>query len=131
MRPIENESPRKVLLDRRRVLKLSTHEVAQRASMDDSTYWRIETGRSPVPLVDTAMAIAKALDMSCTDMFATLGWLPPDELPTINPYLRIKYEQLPPEAFYQIEGYLSALHERYGVSFEIAHYEPLQSEKDS
>ncbi|MFI6169046.1 helix-turn-helix domain-containing protein [Nocardia sp. NPDC051052] len=109
---------RQILTERRQALKLSMHDVARRASMEDTTYWRIETGRSATPQVDNAMAIAKALDMSCTDMFATLGWLPADELPSISPYLQAKYGQLPPEAFHRIEGYLVAQCELYGVSFE-------------
>ncbi|MGW4842750.1 helix-turn-helix transcriptional regulator [Nocardia brasiliensis] len=106
-------------MDRREALQLSTQEVADRAGMDHVTYWRIESGRTATPQVDKAIAIAKALDISCMDMFASLGWLPSDELPSITPYLQSKFGKLPPKAHYRIEGYVLAQCEQYGVSFEL------------
>ncbi|WP_280351514.1 helix-turn-helix domain-containing protein [Nocardia abscessus] len=113
----------RTLIERRRVLKLSAHDVAERAAIDDSTYWRIESGETVSPPLDTIDSIAKALDMSTLDAFACLGWIPSNELPTIRPYLEVKYTQLPPEALYRIEGYLSAMCELYGVSFELDPHE--------
>ena len=131
MKSKEIQSVRQVLADRREALQLSTHDVAKRASLDHATYWRIETGQIANPHVDKVMAIAKALDMSCTDAFAALGWLPADELPSITPYLQLKYGKLPGKAHYRIEGYLLAQCERYGVSFELDHYESPPSGRDS
>ncbi|MGV9679315.1 helix-turn-helix domain-containing protein [Nocardia sp. NPDC003482] len=106
------------------MLHLSSKEVAKRAALDHTTYWRIETGVVTKPQVENIAAIARALDLSCTDLFALLGWLPSDELPSISPYLQARYGDLPPEAHQRIRGYLVALTEQYGVSFDIDPYDP-------
>ncbi|MFF0492858.1 helix-turn-helix domain-containing protein [Nocardia sp. NPDC004068] len=113
-----------ILAERRRVLNLSSKEVAKRAKLDYTTYWRIETGVVAKPQVENITAIARALNLSCTDLFALLGWLPSDELPSISPYLQTRYSELPVEAHQRIRGYLVALTEQYGVSFDIDPYDP-------
>ncbi|MEU4706747.1 helix-turn-helix transcriptional regulator [Nocardia salmonicida] len=118
-----------ILAEQRRILKLSSKEVAIRAQLDHSTYWRIETGMVHRPQAENIMAIARALDLSCTDLFALLGWLPSDELPSISPYLQTRYSELPTEAHQRIRGYLVALTEQYGVPFDLDPYEPSEHKR--
>ncbi|MFI6168926.1 helix-turn-helix transcriptional regulator [Nocardia sp. NPDC051052] len=131
MKSKENEALRKVLSERRQALGISTYEVAKRAAMRDSTYWRIETGASASPRVEKLLTIARVLNISCTDMFTSIGWLPSGELPSLLPYMRTKYCELPPAAFEEIEVYFAGLTEHYGVSFEIDAYESPRSGSDS
>ncbi|PPJ23148.1 XRE family transcriptional regulator [Nocardia nova] len=113
-----------VLVERRQVLHLSSQQVAKRANLDHTTYWRIETGTVAKPQVENITAIARALDLSCADLFVLLGWLPSADLPTISPYLQARYSELPAEAHQRIRGYLVALSEQYGVSFDLDPYNP-------
>ncbi|WP_235886952.1 helix-turn-helix domain-containing protein [Mycobacteroides chelonae] len=99
----------------REALGLSANEVARRAGMHPSTYWRIETGQIPKPDADSLTAIATALDIPASDLFAASGWLPDSELPSLRPYLRTKYH-LPPEAVSKLEASVKAIAGEYGIS---------------
>lgn len=104
-----------VLLLSREALGISANEVARRAGIHPSTYWRIETGQIPKPDADSLTAIAAALDIPAADLFATSGWLPDKELPSLRPYLRTKYH-LPPEALTKLEVSVKAIAGEYGIS---------------
>ncbi|WP_235657997.1 helix-turn-helix domain-containing protein [Mycobacteroides abscessus] len=100
---------------RRESLGLSANEVARRANIYPSTYWRIETGQVPKPDTDSLLTIAAALDIPTADLFAASGWLPDSELPSLRPYLRTKYH-LPPEALSKLEASVKAIAGEYGIS---------------
>lgn len=44
----------------------------------------------------------------------------PDELPAIQPYLRAKYSQLPPEAVRDIEAHFETVAREHGIRFDPA-----------
>jgi len=92
---------------------LSVNEVARRAKVDPGTAWRIEQGMIPTPRAESLIAIGKVLDIPPADLFATVGWLSPDELPTVGPYLRTKYDHLPDEAIEEAEKYIADVLQRY------------------
>jgi len=97
---------------------LSVNEVARRADVDPATVWRIEQGMIPTPKAESLLAIGRVLGIPSVDLFAIVGWIPSDELPTIGPYLHAKYHQLPPEALQEIEAQFEAVAGKYGVTFD-------------
>lgn len=76
----------------------------------------LEAGRNLSPQPDTLKAIARALDLPISDLFVTADWLPADELPTLKPYLRAKYQDLDEQAIADIEAYANQRAKRHGGS---------------
>src|ERR1700758_5362681 len=87
-----------LLAKKRKEAGLSINEVGRRAGVDVVTFWRIEQGMIPTPKAESLLAIGKVLGIPSSDLFAIVGWIPSGELPSIGPYLRAKYNHLPPEA---------------------------------
>lgn len=98
--------------ERREALGLSARELARRADIADVI--RIEQGQIASPRTDTLKAIADVLDVPLSDLLAIGQYLPEDELPTIAPYLRAKYD-LPDEALADIEHYFTYVAKRHGI----------------
>ena len=96
---------------------LSTAEVARRAGVDVGTVWRIEQGQIANPRPESLQAIGEVLGIPASDLFAVAGWVPSKELPTIHPYLRTKYRELPADAMEEIEAHFAAVAKRHGISF--------------
>lgn len=107
-----------LLVSKRAAAGLSAAEVARRAGVDVGTVWRIERGMIASPKAKTLQAIGKVLGIPANDLFEIAPWATPDELPTIRPYLRTKYRQLPPEAMQEIEAHFADLAEKYGITFD-------------
>jgi transcriptional regulator with XRE-family HTH domain len=93
---------------------LTAREVARRAGVDVGTVTRIELGQIARPTPDSVTAIGAVLGVSAADLFAAADWLPREELPTLRPYLRAKYRELPDEAVAEVEALLNRYTERYG-----------------
>ncbi|PEG33321.1 transcriptional regulator [Mycolicibacterium agri] len=106
-----------LLVSKRVAAGLSSAEVARRAGVDKATISRLERGIAS-PKAGSLQAIGDVLGIPASDLFAIAGWVPPKELPTIKPYLRTKYRQLPPEAMQEIEAHFAELAKKYGVSFD-------------
>ena len=107
-----------LLTKKRNERGLSVNEVARRAGVDPGTAWRIEQGLIPTPKAESLKAIGKVLDIPAIDLFAIVGWIPSGELPSIGPYLRAKYGQLPEEALQDMEAYADILVRRHDVSLQ-------------
>ena len=102
---------------RRESLGLTPYAVAKQAGIARSTYVRLETGHISDPRTENLQAIADALDMPATDLYALAGRLPGRELPTLRPYLRTKYS-LTDEAVRDIEATFQGIADRYGIDFD-------------
>jgi transcriptional regulator with XRE-family HTH domain len=76
---------------------------------------RLERGEILTPQPDTLKALATALDLSVTDLFALAEWLPERELPNFRPYLRAKYKELPEEAVAEMEAFFERLAKKHGM----------------
>jgi transcriptional regulator with XRE-family HTH domain len=74
----------------------------------------LERGEILAPQPDTLRVIAAALNTPVTDLFTVAGWLPPNELPTLRPYLRAKYAELDDAAIDDLERYADSLATRSG-----------------
>ena len=98
----------------REAQKLSTRQVAERAGVDMSTVVRIENGAFATPRLETVKALAEALDIPISNVYALAQYVAPTELPSFQPYLRAKYGKLPPEAVDELERSFERLAKRYG-----------------
>lgn len=107
-----------LLANKRKESDLSVNEVARRASVDPGTAWRIEQGLIASPKAESLKAIGKVLGIPAIDLFAIVGWIPSGELPSIGPYLRAKYRQLPDEALQEIETHFAEVVRKYDVTFD-------------
>jgi len=95
---------------------LSARDLARRSGVPDSTIIRIEQGLIASPRPDKLSKIARALGLSLAEVYARADYTVPADLPTLRPYLRAKYRDLPPEAIEQIEQYAERLARRHGVN---------------
>ena len=106
----------KLLQSRREALGLSVREAARRAEVDKGTVSRIEQGQIPNPRPENIKAIAQVLRIPVSDLFAVAGWMPKDELPTLRPYLRTKYN-LTAKEMKEIEEDFARITKEKGISF--------------
>jgi transcriptional regulator with XRE-family HTH domain len=103
-----------IFRSRRTALGLSMREVATAAGFNVATVFQLEAGTNLSPLPDTLRAIAEALSLSVSDLYAVADWLPAGELPTLKPYLRAKYRDLDEQAIADIEAYANQRARRHG-----------------
>ena len=105
-----------LLRARRAELGLSASEAARRVGMTPSTLTRLENGQSTSPTAASLQALGDVLDIRVADLFATVGWVPEGELPTLTPYLRRKYHAMPPEAIAEIEQHFEQVARAHGIT---------------
>lgn len=100
---------------RRLELGMSLQDVAVRAGLNKSSVQRLEEGHHQTAKPETLVRLAHAVGVSSGDLFALAGLSQPSQLPTLRPYLRLKYGDLPDAAMAEIEAYLAAVAQHYGV----------------
>lgn len=94
--------------------RLSVRGLAAKAGISSGALSRLENGkRSPQP--ETLKALATALAVPLSDMFAMAGYTVPYDLPSMSPYLRARYGHLPEGALTSIDDYLKRLIDEYGL----------------
>jgi transcriptional regulator with XRE-family HTH domain len=98
----------------REAIGISARELARRAEVPDSTIVRIEQGAFAEPSPEKLQRIAVVLGLNLADLYVMADY-PIPELPTLTPYLRTKYGDLPPEAAQQIQTYADRLARKHGV----------------
>lgn len=93
------------LRDLRAQRKQSVRGLAAAAGVDSGTVTRLEQGgiRSPSP--DTLKRLGEALVVPLADLFTMAGYITPQELPSIAPYLDAKYQHLPEDTRVEIASY--------------------------
>lgn len=92
----------------------STRSLAAKAGVVMSTIVRVEHGERAAPRPEVLRAIAEALDLPLSDVFARAEYVVPSELPSFTPYLRAKYGELPPEAVEQLQRSFERIAKRHG-----------------
>ena len=106
------------LRKRREGLGWSTRDLAERAAVNYATITRIENGDFAAPRPDKLSRIAEALELELADVFAMADYVVPANLPTLAPYLRAKYGDMPDDALEQIERYATRLARKHGMTME-------------
>jgi transcriptional regulator with XRE-family HTH domain len=115
MTPEEAKQLGAMLRAKREDSGLTAREVARRAGVDVGTVTRIEQGQILAPRPENLTALGEVLQIPAADLFATADWLPKNELPTLTPYLRAKYKELPQEAVDEMEQFFARLAKKHGV----------------
>lgn len=105
----------KILRDKRAALQLSMRQVEASSGVNTATIVRLERGSILTPQPETLKAMAAALDLSVSDLFAVADWVSANELPTFRPYLRAKYKQLPESTVAEMEQFFERLAKRHGA----------------
>lgn len=104
------------LVSSRRIeLGWSIRKLASVSGVNVSTVLLLERGDNRTPQGDTLRALARALDIPASDLFTVVEWLPSGELPTVRPYLRAKYRELPEDAVTEIESLIDELARKHGL----------------
>lgn len=83
-----------LLREQRQGLGISTPRLAKLIGTRQSTVTRLEQGQFRSPHPDKLARIAKALNLDRVEVFARAGYVMADELPSLTPYLSIKYPEL-------------------------------------
>ncbi|MDQ1039911.1 transcriptional regulator with XRE-family HTH domain [Streptomyces sp. V3I8] len=104
----------KYLKRMREVQNISIRELARRSGLDDGGLTRLERGeRTPQP--NTLKALATALAVPLTDLFAKAGYVTPTDLPSMSTYLQICHGELSDEEIAQVDAYLRRLIDKHGL----------------
>jgi transcriptional regulator with XRE-family HTH domain len=105
-----------LLKQKRTELHLSVNEVARRADVDTGTVWRIEQGMIAKPRAESLIAIGNVLGINAMDLFATVGWLTADDLPSLGTYLSAKFSHPPDAVVRHIEHHVTKILHAYSHS---------------
>lgn len=101
---------------RRQLLGRSMRSIADAAHCNVATVSELEAAVNHGPQPDTLKDIAEALGLPVTDVFVAIGWLPPNQLPAIAPYLRSKYSGLTDQDIAEIGALTERLRLRNGTT---------------
>lgn len=93
---------------------MTVRQAATASGMTASTVSRLETGHIDGPRPEHLQALARAYGADIEDLYALAGYLMPERLPELRPYLRAKYG-LPEQATDQLDEYFQALRDRWGA----------------
>lgn len=92
---------------------LSYEGLARAVGMNRGNLYRLEHGEPASPDPRVLQNLARALEVDLADLYIEAGLPLPQKLPSMEPYLRAKYD-LPEAAIAQIAEYVELLNERYG-----------------
>lgn len=96
-------------------LGLSASEVARRAGVAKGTITRLELGQIASPRMDNLRTIADVLQLPFTEILADSSMLRDSDLPTLKPYLRTKFKDMPEGAVREIEQHFRDVAARHGI----------------
>jgi transcriptional regulator with XRE-family HTH domain len=104
-----------IMLRRHRLQRdLSMRAVALQAGYNVATIVSLEAGTNLSPQPSTLKAVAGVLGIDLSQVYTALNWLPAPQLPSLAPYMRAKYHDLPEAAIAELEAYANRLIERHG-----------------
>ena len=100
-----------ILRRERQRAHMTVRQLADSASVAPSSVSRIESGLVALPAPDLLQRLARALGIDVEELYAPAGYLAPNGLPSLRPYLRAKYG-LADDAADRIEGYVQAVRDQ-------------------
>lgn len=112
---------------RRLSMNLSLADAAERSDLDPSYWNKLENGHYQNPAPQHLSSIAEVLDVPIEDLYGLAGYELPKGLPSLQPYLRAKYD-LPPEAIADLERYFAYLRSYYGIADDQPVFPPKENE---
>ena len=96
-------------------LGYSVRALGRMCGFDMTTIMRLEQGAFARPDPDKLKAVAIALELPPAEIFARAGYPVTTDLPSLRPYLRARYGDLPTAAVQEMETYFENLAARYGI----------------
>lgn len=99
----------------RKELGLSTRRVSTAAGVNQATVVRLESGQNLNPDPAKLQALATALKLNLADVLSMAGYPIPTDLPSVGPYLRTKYRDLPEEAIGQLQDEVAQVLRKHGI----------------
>jgi len=99
------------ITEKREALGISQRELIRRSGVINLN--RLELGTTPSPRTDTLQAVADALGISLAELVAAGR---PEDLPTLTPYLRAKYADMPEEGRRRMTKYFERLAKEYNMT---------------
>ena len=105
-----------VIRDQRLALGFSKRQIEAVCGVNIATLVRLERGEILQPQPETLRLLADVLLIPVSDLFAAIGWVAAKELPTIRPYLRAKYRDMPDSAAAEIERLVDRLVSEHDLS---------------
>jgi transcriptional regulator with XRE-family HTH domain len=113
--PSKNSSALGPLIRQGRTAKhLSIRSLAALTDIPRSTLFDLELGQVATPHPIALQALARALDLPLTDVYAAAGYTEPEGLPSFTPYLRSKYADLPADARAELATSFERIAKKYG-----------------
>lgn len=100
---------------KREQLGFSTRQAAEAAGINQTTIVRLEQGQYLSPDPDKLRSLAEALDLNLADVLSLASYPIPTELPSVGPYLRTKYRDLPPAAVDQLQAEVTRILRQHGI----------------
>ena len=88
---------------KREKLNLSNNHAARLAGISHATLLRIENGEVTQPTPGVLARLAQQLDLPLSDLYAAAGYIVPEQLPSIRPYLHARYGQLTEKTIRHLE----------------------------
>src|SRR5215472_15997696 len=110
MPPINHELGH-IIRKTRRERGLGLRPLAETAGLDWSYIGRLEKGEIGTPDPVKLQKLARAFEVEVEDFYALAGYLVPEGLPGLAPYLRAKFD-LPEDASGDVERYGARLKRR-------------------
>lgn len=95
---------------------ISIRALAPKVGIDTAQIIRLEHGQVASPKADLLARIAEQLSLPLADVFGLAGYAAPTELPSFQPYLRAKYQDLPPDALAELEASFAEIAHKYGTT---------------
>lgn len=104
------------LRQHREACGLSVRALAPAVGVDMAQIIRLEQGKVASPKADVLARLAEQLHLPLADVFGLAGYAAPTELPSFRPYLRAKYQELPPTALAELEASFAEIARKYGTA---------------
>jgi transcriptional regulator with XRE-family HTH domain len=121
---VTNQSLGELISARRLERNRSIADLARASGLTHSYWSKLESGQIRTPAPKYLRLIASTLDIPLGDLQALTDYVTSDSLPSFKPYMRAKYNDLPPEAIVQLEGYFHYLRQYYGIPEDQPVYPP-------
>lgn len=93
---------------------ISIRRLSALVGVDQSQIIRLEQGKVISPKADLLGRIASEVGTPISDLLAMAGYPVARTLPSLRPYMRAKYKDLPPEAVDELEAFVARLQQKYG-----------------
>ena len=98
----------------REAVGLSIRRLASLVGIDQAQIIRLEQGKVASPKADVLDRIAGEIRVPVADLLTMAGYPVTRSLPSLRPYMRAKYRDLPPEAINEVEDFVKRLQAEHG-----------------